>query len=316
MIKDFINSVFTNFGLFIVQLLYGNCDVMKYVRRIYVNMVNNEQIKCYTVQPFDFSIKHHKFVCNNDLCGVSPHVHDNCEIYVSLSKEAYISVENNTYPMSYGYVCITRPGEKHSCIYDDKHFPNSHEYYAIHFSARGNESLLDLFFKRPAGQNNLLILPFEISERIIFLCSALIRTSENSLKAQFDFWNILCMLTENFQNKDMTRLNKYPDMFVTLNYINKNFTEPIYMETLAKISDVSVSTLERHFLRIFNMTPKEYVKQKRLEYAAQLLQNGESVSNAALKSGFNDYSRFISIFKKQFGITPLKYQKAKWKSSG
>lgn len=279
-----------------------------------MNMVNQEHIKSHAIQPFDFLIKHHKFNCNNNSSDTLPHIHDKCEIYVNLSGDVSVSVENNTYAMSYGYVCITRPGEKHRCIYNDRLSPIPHEYYTIHFSAKGNESLLDLFFKRPAGQNNLLILPFEISKELISLCSSLLNTSENSFKAQLDFWNIVCILTEDSQVVDMPRLNKYPDICVTLDYINKNFTEPIYLETLAKISNVSVSTLERHFSLIFNMTPSEYVKQKRLAYAAELLQNGESVSNVAFKSGFSDYSRFISVFKKQFGTTPLKYQKAKWKS--
>lgn len=274
-------------------------------------MINQELIKSHAVKPFNFWIKHHKFSCNNDLSDALPHVHDNCEIYVNLSGNVSFSVENNTYDMSYGYVCITRPGEKHNCINNDK-FP--HECYVIHFSANGNESLLDLFFKRPVGQNNLLILPPDISGELISLCSSLLKADDNSFKAQFDFWNIISILTEDSRIIDMPSLNKYPDLCVTLDYINKNFTEPVYLETLAKISNVSVSTLERHFLLIFNMTPREYVKQKRLTYAAELLQNGESVSEVALKSGFGDYSRFISVFKKQFGTTPLKYQKAKLKS--
>jgi len=39
------------------------------------------------------------------------------------------------------------------------------------------------------------------------------------------------------------------------------------------------------------------------------LRNGASVAEAALKSGFSDYSNYIQLFKKQFGITPLCYRK-------
>ena len=33
------------------------------------------------------------------------------------------------------------------------------------------------------------------------------------------------------------------------------------------------------------------------------------IAAAAEKSGFPDYSHFISLFKRRFGITPKKYQK-------
>ena len=197
-----------------------NCDVLKNAGRMYVNMVNQEHIKSHAIQPFDFLIKHHKFNCNNNSSDTLMHIHDKCEIYVNIGGDVSVSVENNTYAMSYGYVCITRPGERHKCIYNDRLSPIPHEYYTIHFSAKGNESLLDLFFKRPAGQNNLLILPFEISKELIFLCSSLLNTSENSFKAQLDFCSIVCILTEDSQVVDMPRLNKYPDICVTLDYIN------------------------------------------------------------------------------------------------
>ncbi len=275
-------------------------------------MVIQEDVKSHAIQPFDYLIKHRKFNCNNNPSDTLPHIHDKCEIYVNLSGVVSVSVENNTYAMSHGYVCITRPGEKHRFIYNNRHSTIPHECYTIHFSANGNECLLDLFFKRPTGQNNLLILPFDISKELISLCSSLLKASENSFKAQFDFWNIMYILIDNSKIIDIPIIDKYPDVCATLEYINKNFTEPVYLETLAKISNVSVSTLERHFSFIFNMTPSEYVKQKRLAFAAELLQNGESVSNVAFKSGFSDCSRFISVFKKQVGTTPLKYQKAKW----
>lgn len=284
------------------------------VRRIYVNMVEQEPMKRHAIQPFDFFIRRNRVDCDNDPSAALPRAHDKCEIYVNLNGDAAVSVENNIYAASYGCVCITRPGEKHGFIYNGRSSDLPHEYYTIQFSAAGNEGLLDLFFKRPAGQNNLLPLPPETAREIISLCDSLLNASENSFKAQFDFWSIVRILTENFRLGDMSGLNKYPDVCVSLDYINKNFTEPIYLETLVKISNVSVSTLERHFSLLFNMTPREYVKQKRLTYAAELLQNGESVSNVAFKSGFSDYSRFISVFKKQFGTTPLKYQKSKRKS--
>ena len=39
------------------------------------------------------------------------------------------------------------------------------------------------------------------------------------------------------------------------------------------------------------------------------LRDGDMVADAAAKSGFSDYSNYIQLFKKQFGMTPLQYKK-------
>lgn len=246
---------------------------------------------------------------NNQNNNLLPHKHDKCEIYINLSGDVSILVEDSIYPMERGCVCITRPGERHRCIY---HNNGPHEHYWILFSPTGNEKLLNLFYSRPIGQNNLLILPFESSKKLISLCSSLISSKFDELKTQLDFWSIIYILSNNSQFIDMRSIQKFPDVTLALNYINKHFTEAIDYKFLAANSNVSISTLERHFTVLFNTTPREYVKQQRLSYASELLKTGESVSDVALKSGFTDYSSFISFFKKQFGITPLKYQKLKF----
>jgi AraC-like DNA-binding protein len=51
------------------------------------------------------------------------------------------------------------------------------------------------------------------------------------------------------------------------------------------------------------------LRKKRLFASMDCLRNGASVAEAALESGFPDYSNYIQLFKKQFGITPLNYKK-------
>ena len=55
-----------------------------------------------------------------------------------------------------------------------------------------------------------------------------------------------------------------------------------------------------------------YIKKKRLGNAVKLLSKGCTVTEASYQSGFPDYSNFISVFKKTYGTTPLKYKKNKY----
>ena len=58
------------------------------------------------------------------------------------------------------------------------------------------------------------------------------------------------------------------------------------------------------------MTIRAYANLLKLEDAKKLLSETDlSITEIALDTGFNDVSYFIKLFKKQFGISPLKYRK-------
>lgn len=55
-------------------------------------------------------------------------------------------------------------------------------------------------------------------------------------------------------------------------------------------------------------SPQEFIRVVRLERAAMLLRDGESVGNVAEKVGFDNAKYFSTAFKKYFGVSPSKYK--------
>ena len=55
------------------------------------------------------------------------------------------------------------------------------------------------------------------------------------------------------------------------------------------------------------MTPVDYLKNFRLEYAAKLLTDGERVTEVAMLAGFSSSSYFAKCFKAKFGVIPKEY---------
>jgi signal transduction histidine kinase/ligand-binding sensor domain-containing protein/DNA-binding response OmpR family regulator len=79
---------------------------------------------------------------------------------------------------------------------------------------------------------------------------------------------------------------------------------------LTKELGMSNSNLYRKITRLTGMSPVEYIRYVRLQSAAKMMiSEGVTVSEAAYASGFNDLSYFSKRFKKQFDMSPKKYQK-------
>lgn len=234
------------------------------------------------------------------------HIHNQCEIYVNLSGNVSFMVEGKLYPVQRGSVIITRPFEYHHCIYHDF---SPHEHFWILFSCAGNENLLEPFFNRPAGTGNLINLPERYSETLFEICHALAHNKNESQARYYqNFFNLLSLLDTGVGDKSQMQ-NLPVELQHVLRVINRDFSSPVSVDKLAQDAFISINTLERMFKKYIGLTPAEYIRKKRLSHSAKLLQQGHTVSETALLCGFNDVSRFISLFKKEFSQTPLQYKK-------
>lgn len=97
----------------------------------------------------------------------------------------------------------------------------------------------------------------------------------------------------------------------SIDYMKEKFAENITIEDIANKLNCSSSYISRVFKKHTGKTPYAYLTEYRLFKAEQLLRGGESITTAALMSGFCNSSVFIKTFKKSFGITPHKYKKAR-----
>jgi AraC-like DNA-binding protein len=79
------------------------------------------------------------------------------------------------------------------------------------------------------------------------------------------------------------------------------------LDALCKECGASKRTVQRLWIAETKMTFAKWRQQLRLLHALQLLASGENVTGAALGSGYNSTSAFISMFRKQLGTTPMRY---------
>ena len=85
---------------------------------------------------------------------------------------------------------------------------------------------------------------------------------------------------------------------------------PATLAELAALSGVSRFQLLRGFARETGTTPHAYLLQRRVRLARQLLIAGRAPAEAAQDAGFVDQSHMTRAFRRQFGVTPARYQAA------
>lgn len=79
--------------------------------------------------------------------------------------------------------------------------------------------------------------------------------------------------------------------------------------SLAADVHLNPSYLSTLFRRVTGTTLGEYSLSRRLEYAARLLEEGDSVMSAAERAGFCDVYYFSRIFTNRMRMTPSEYKR-------
>lgn len=126
------------------------------------------------------------------------------------------------------------------------------------------------------------------------------------------------LLSTKFDELLLYLLNKYEDVFCSylFSLINKETSSfkktvesqtytTLSLEEIAFLCHMSLSTFKRHFIKTYNTPPGQWLRNKRLQRAKELLENGNvTSSDIYLDLGYNNLSNFSSAFKSKFGFNP------------
>ncbi len=109
--------------------------------------------------------------------------------------------------------------------------------------------------------------------------------------------------------KSAKEKKKNPIIQKITDYIDNNLSENLTLDNLAQITNVSSFYLSKLFKEEKNTTLINYISDKRLEKACELLDKTDlSIKEITSKIGYNDQNYFSRIFKNKFGIAPSEYK--------
>ncbi|SEW22629.1 helix-turn-helix domain-containing protein [Chitinophaga arvensicola] len=100
-----------------------------------------------------------------------------------------------------------------------------------------------------------------------------------------------------------------PATYTFKQIIEANLFSQMGIEELARKTNLSVSSFKREFTKLYNDSPASYIKNQRLEKAAELLLVSDNrITDIAFDCGFNDLANFTKSFHDKYHVTPTNYR--------
>ncbi|NDZ96875.1 helix-turn-helix transcriptional regulator [Streptomyces sp. SID6673] len=103
---------------------------------------------------------------------------------------------------------------------------------------------------------------------------------------------------------DLARLRRVRDR------IDREFAQPLNVESLARGAHMSAGHLSREFRRVYGESPYSYLMTRRIERAMALLRRGDlSVTEICFAVGCSSLGTFSTRFTELVGMSPSAYKR-------
>ena len=253
---------------------------------------------------------------------VIAHWHDEAEFTFVTEGSGTYQVQLTQYEVTAGDLLFIPPTTLHSIIAPvGGHMRTETYVFHMHFLGMHAADVCAVRYLTPISSQKLVPPVLFRSEhplypqiRGIFLdLNNVYATKENGyeLLLKADFLKLVALLLP-YCKEGSTQTSLHSEhtakLKIVLEYIDQHYTEEL---SIAQLSGLCYFN-EYHFMRFFKkyvgMSCLDYIKNLRLEKAAELLEQGTlSTLDVSLSAGFHNLSYFHREFKKKYGMTPKKF---------
>jgi AraC-like DNA-binding protein/mannose-6-phosphate isomerase-like protein (cupin superfamily) len=244
------------------------------------------------------------------------HYHDFNKIMIFLSGNVNYSIEGKNYSLQPYDIVLVNAGEIHKpSVLDNSDYERIIIYVSPQFLNTYKQEDYDLnyCFDRAINEHsNVLRIHSVEKSKLYQVCLELEHSFADNAFAKELYQKILFL-------EFMIQLNRtaisnhinYLDSMIgnakllpILDFINEHLTEEITIDQLSAQFFLSRYYLMHFFKEETGYTIGNYITDKRLLLAKNLVQNGSSITEACYQSGFKNYSTFSRAFKKAFHTIP------------
>ena len=244
------------------------------------------------------------------------HDHSAVEILLTMEGMVTYTVDDMVYQVRKGEVLIVPPDTPHSLTMDE-----GSSRYLFLFESDVIMTLRDV--KSVATYFNK---PFHLrdgSDAHVRIRELLLRIRDTYDKQDL-MWNTACyssilriytMLGQRYlsgirpRKEDNLRNMDSEVITAVMTYINNHYREELTLEDVAQFAGFSRYYFSRSFKRQTGYSFKDYLCQKRLQVAMDLLiRSNTPMRDVAIESGFGSVATFNRVFREKKGCTPTQYR--------
>lgn len=235
------------------------------------------------------------------------HFHEHYVIGFVENGERCLSCRNKEYTIEQGSVLLFNPGDNHACVQSDN---GTLDYRGFNIS---KEVMLDLS-EEVTGKRQLPGFSRNVvcDEEAICYLRPLHEMVMNGVGEFGKEESLLFLISTLIQNYGQPFESCIPECRQEIEkaceFIDKHFTERIYLDQICRHAGLSKSTLLRAFTKAKGVTPYRYLETVRINEAKKLLQKGVPPLEAAIQTGFSDQSHFTNYFSSFIGLAPGVYR--------
>lgn len=253
-------------------------------------------------------------------CGMSayekknswgPGIRDYYSLCYVTEGEGYLSLNGQDHHITAGMCFLVPPKVLVSYRPDPAH---PWDYYFVAFNGQKIDDYLD----RIGLNNQVPILEAEECGSVLEGCFQFILDAENypkskDLHAISGFYALLGTLCESNEGAYQQRIEKCNKQWQyvreAIDFIEKNYTEPITVEEVSKYVGINRKYLTKLFNELVSDSPKSYLMNYRMEKACDLLKETTlSIKEISHSVGYGDALVFSKVFKKIIGTCPREYR--------
>ena len=252
-----------------------------------------------------FSIKKRNITYTSDT-----HWHSRHEFCYVIEGECSFYVNGQTYHASAGDLLFFKSGDIHRYISNDEHFicyistfiPTI--VYENDYKLCMPKTFISKSELVESGLHGRVLETFDTMYEEYEKCDKYWEAIVKSCLA-----NMFYLLSRSFENESVTLIkdvNKFEKFQQVIDYLNKNYTEDISLEDISSLLNYSLSNTSSLFEKFIGMNFKKYLDSIRVQKSVEMIRNSdETITEIAMKNGFNNVRTFNNVFKSITGMTPM-----------
>jgi AraC-like DNA-binding protein len=249
------------------------------------------------------------------------HWHEQLQLYSIVSGSAYIDCSGNCFTVSAGDIVVINSCELHYLESRSDSFAFYIIRFDIPFLFSSQPDLCQTKFMMPLAQNRITFGNLVQNDPEMTQCITRMIDEYNSRRLGYELavkssiYELLVILIRKHICRIMTAhefsmktesLRRFESI---IDYIARHYSENISVGLLAEKSHVTVSHFCRTFRGLTGNTFTDYLNKLRLEKSADLLhQSMLSITEIALRCGFDSINYYSRLFRRKYHVSPTEYR--------